>query len=205
MAKTDSEKLEDFFKKDSQWKSEYKKLRQIVKSLKLKEERKWMHPCYTLDNKNIVLIHGFKNFCALLFFKGALMNDPKNILVQQTENVQAGRQIRFTSIKEIEKLESTIKTYIKEAIRVEESGEKLELKKTEDYEVPDELEEMFEEIPNFRDAFESLTPGRQRGYLLHFAQAKQPKTRIARIEKNIDKIMEGIGLNDDYIQSKKKK
>ena len=139
-----------------------------------------------------------------MFFKGVLMKDPKKILVAQTENVQDRRQIRFTSLAEINKMESTIKAYIKEAIRVEKSGEKVELKKTQDYDMPSELEEKFREIPRFKEAFESLTPGRQRGYLLYFSGAKQSNTRSERIEKYVDAILDGIGLNDDYIKTKKK-
>jgi len=188
----------------NKWQKEYVRLREIVLECGLEEDFKWKHPCYTQDSRNIVLIHGFKDFCALMFFKGVLMKDPKKILVAQTKNVQEGRQIRFTSLAEINKMEKTIKTYIKEALRIEKSGEKIELKKTQDYDMPSELEEKFREMPRFKEAFESLTPGRQRGYLLFFSGAKQSKTRTERIEKYIDAIMDGIGLNDDYTKSKKK-
>lgn len=186
------------------WEKEYKKLHDTVLACGLEEDFKWKHPCYTLNGENVVLIHGFKDYCALLFIKGALMKDPKKILIQQTKNVQERRQIRFTSLAEIKKMEPTIKAYIKEAIRVERSGEKLELKKTEDYDVPRELKNKFDEMPRFKEAFESLTPGRQRGYLLYFSGAKQSTTRSERIEKYLDAILDGIGLNDDYSGNKKK-
>jgi uncharacterized protein YdeI (YjbR/CyaY-like superfamily) len=186
------------------WKAEYKKLRDIVLACGLEEDFKWKHPCYTFDGENVVLIHGFKDYCALLFIKGALMKDPKKILIQQTKNVQERRQIRFTSLAEIKKMESTITTYIKEAIRLEKSGAKLEYKKTEEYDVPDELIVKFQEMPRFKEAFETLTPGRQRGYLLYFSGAKQSQTRTDRIEKYVDAILDGIGLNDDYRSTKKK-
>lgn len=190
-------KVEEFLSKDSQWKEEYIKLRQIVLECEeLTEEFKWMHPCYTIKNKNIVLIHGFKEYCALLFHKGALLKDPQGILVQQTENVQAARQIRFTGLQEIVKLESVIKEYILEAIEVEKSGMEVKVKEHKEYIIPEELHTKFEEIPALKTAFEALTPGRQRAYIFHFSQPKQSKTRIARIEKAMERILNGKGLND---------
>lgn len=163
-------KVEEFLSKDSQWKEEYIKLRQIVLECEeLTEEFKWMHPCYTIKNKNIVLIHGFKEYCALLFHKGALLKDPQGILIQQTENVQAARQIRFTGLQEIVKLESVIKEYILEAIEVEKSGMEVTIKEHKEYIIPEELVSKFEEIPELKTAFEALTPGRQRAYILHFS------------------------------------
>ncbi|MCM3363860.1 MULTISPECIES: DUF1801 domain-containing protein [Bacillaceae] len=190
-------KVEEFLSKDSPWKEEYVKLRQIVLECEeLVEEFKWMHPCYTIKNKNIVLIHGFKEYCALLFHKGALLKDPQGILIQQTENVQAARQIRFTSLQDIVKLESVIKEYIHEAIEVEKSGLEVTIKEHKEYIIPEELETKFEEIPELKTAFEALTPGRQRAYILHFSQPKQSKTRVARIEKAMERILNGKGLND---------
>ncbi|WP_072994779.1 DUF1801 domain-containing protein [Pseudozobellia thermophila] len=178
------------------WKEELTKLREIILECGLNEEYKWMHPCYTDKGKNIVLIHGFKNYCAILFNKGALLKDPENILIQQTENVQAARQIRFTDLPEIFELKPIIKDYIKEAVEIEKSGIKIKKKKTTDFEIPNELEEKFGENPDFEEAFSRLTPGRQRGYLLYFNKPKQSKTKISRIEKNMERIMDGYGLND---------
>lgn len=190
-------KVDGYMRKLKQWKDEFELLRAIVLSCgELTEEVKWMHPCYTLDNKNIVLIHGFKEYCALLFHKGALMKDPEGILIQQTENVQAARQIRFTSATQIAAMEDTLKTYILEAIAVENAGLEVPMKKHEDYNVPEELHMKFEEIPGLKAAFEGLTPGRQRAYILFFSDAKQAKTRIARVEKMVPQILEGKGLND---------
>jgi uncharacterized protein YdeI (YjbR/CyaY-like superfamily) len=190
-------KVEEFLSKDSQWKEEYVKLRQIVLECEeLTEEFKWMHPCYTIKNKNIVLIHGFKEYCALLFHKGALLKDPQGILVQQTKNVQAARQIRFNNLQEIVKWESVIKKYILEAIEVEKSGLEVMIKEHKEYIIPEELETKFEEIPELKTAFEALTPGRQRAYILHFSQPKQSKTRVTRIEKAMERILNGKGLND---------
>ena len=178
------------------WKTELTKLREIILECGLKEEFKWMHPCYTDNGKNIVLIHEFKDYCAILFHKGVLLKDPENILVQQTENVQSARQIRFTDLPEIEELKPTIKEYIEEAIEIEKSGKKVEKKNTSDFNTPKELEQKFEENPDFKKAFEKLTAGRQRGYLLHFDKPKQSKTKTSRIEKNMERIMDGYGLND---------
>jgi uncharacterized protein YdeI (YjbR/CyaY-like superfamily) len=189
-------KVDAYMSRAKQWREESEKLREIVLACGLTEELKWGVPCYTSDDKNIVLIHGFKEYCALLFMKGALLKDPKGILITQTENVQSGRQIRFTSLKEIAKLAPTLKAYIKEAIEVEKAGLKVEMKKTEEFPVPEEFRRVLDDDPAYRDAFEALTPGRQRGYLLYFAGAKQSATRLSRIEKCRDKIFDGIGWND---------
>ncbi|WP_250432485.1 DUF1801 domain-containing protein [Hanstruepera flava] len=178
------------------WKPELSKLRDIISDSGLNEEFKWMHPCYTYNGKNIVLIHEFKNYCAILFHKGVLLNDPAKLLVQQTKNVQSARQIRFTDLPEIEELEPTIKSYINEAIQIEKSGKQVEKKSTSEYKTPKELKQKFSEDLNFKKAFENLTPGRQRGYLLYFNKPKQSKTKTSRIEKNINRIMNGYGLND---------
>ena len=188
--------LDFFFNKDRKWQDAYKQLRMIVLDCGLSEELKWGKPCYTYKHTNIVLIHGFKEYCALLFHKGALLKDTNGILVQQTENVQAARQIRFTNVEEIAGMKAALKAYIFEAIEVEKSGLKIDFKKTKEYKVPKEFEEVLKEIPELKTAFESLTPGRQRGYLLHFSQPKQSKTRISRIEKCMEQILNGKGLND---------
>ena len=190
-------KVDFFFNKASKWQSEYELLRKVCLACGLHEELKWGSPCYTFEsNKNIVLIHGFKEYCALLFFKGALLKDTDHILIQQTENVQAARQIRFTNAKEITKLQKILKTYIYQAIEVEKAGVKVELKKTDKYPVPEELEKKFKVSPALKKAFTALTPGRQRAYLLHCAQAKQSATRETRIEKCTPKILAGKGLLD---------
>ncbi len=188
--------VDRFLDRAKKWKEEMTFLRNICLACGVTEDFKWMHPCYTFQGKNVVLIQGFKDYCALLFHKGALLKDSENLLVQQTENVQAARQLRFTSTEEIEKLETIIKTYIFEAIEVEKAGLEVKLKKTSEFEIPEELQLKFKDDPNFKKAFEALTPGRQRGYLLHFSQAKQSKTRIARIEKSIPKIFDGKGFNE---------
>lgn len=195
-------KVDFFFNKATQWQKEYEQLRTIILDCNLVEELKWGQPCYTFtaaaggQKKNIVLIHGFKEYCALLFFKGALLTDPKKILIQQTENVQSARQIRFTNVKEIMKLEKTLKSYIYKAVEVEESGLKVELKKTSDYNIPEEFQKKLNKNAGLKKAFTALTPGRQRGYLFYFSQPKQSKTREARIEKSIPRILAGKGLND---------
>lgn len=189
-------KVDFFFDKDTQWQKEYTLLRKIALSCGLEEELKWGCPCYTFDGKNIILIHGFKEYCAYLLFKGALLGDPENILIQQTENVQSPRQIRFTSAKEITKLQATLKAYIYEAIEVEKAGLKVAPKKTKEYPVPEEFQQVLNKNKTLKKAFDALTPGRQRGYLLHFAQPKQAKTRTARIEKATPHILAGKGLND---------
>lgn len=198
-------KVDWFFEKEEKWKSEVKELRKIVLECHLTEDLKWGCPCYTYEKKNIVLIHVFKEYCAFLFFKGALMKDPKKILIQQTENVQSARQVRFTGLKEIKSLEADLKAYIFDAVEVEESGKKVELKKTKEYPVPEELTAKFQENSALEKAFGSLTPGRQRAYILHFSQPKQAKTRESRIEKCTPDILEGKGLNDvnEYLIQKK--
>ena len=185
-----------FFTKPTKWQEEYAELRMLVLECGLEEELKWGCPCYTLQKNNIVLIHGFKNYCALLFMQGALLKDPKKILVQQTENVQSARQIRFTDIHEILKNRSTIKTYIKEAISIHKAGLKVELKKTTEYKIPPEFQAVLDDMPDLKIAFEALSPGRQRGYLLYFSAPKQSKTRETRIEKYLQQILDGKGLDD---------
>ena len=189
-------KVDFFFHKDTIWKEEYQALRAIALDTGLTEDLKWGCPCYTFEKKNIVLIHGFKDYCAYLFFKGALLKDPKKILIQQTENVQSARQVRFTSVKEITKLKSALKAYIFEAAEIEESGAKVEYKKTSDFGVPDEFQKRLNKSAALKKAFYALTPGRQRGYLFYFSQAKQSKTREARVEKYVKKILSGKGLDD---------
>ncbi|MGN6647571.1 MAG: YdeI/OmpD-associated family protein [Cytophaga sp.] len=189
-------KVDFYFTKAKTWQEEIELLREIVLDCDLNEVLKWGCPCYTFEDSNIVLIHTFKEYCALLFFKGALMKAPKDILIQQTANVQAARQMRFTSAKEITKLKTSIKAYIKEAIAIEKAGLKVELKKTSEFEMPEEFKQVLKEDAALKKAFKTLTPGRQRAYLLHFSSAKQSKTREARIEKCIPDILEGKGLND---------
>ena len=186
-----------YLKRQKTWRAELGALRTILASSGLTEELKWGHPCYTLDGKNVALIHGFKEYCAILFNKGALLKDPKGLLVQQTSNVQSARHLRFTSLDQVTKLEKTIKAYLREAIAVERAGLKVQKKKTEDYEVAPEFERELAGNPDLRAAFAALTPGRQRGYLLHFAQAKLSSTRAARVEKHGPRILEGLGLDDD--------
>lgn len=189
-------KVDGFLSKSRKWKDEISLLRQIALECKLDEDYKWLHPCYTLNGSNIVLIHGFKDYCALLFFKGVLMKDKKKLLVQQTENVQDRRQLRFTSLGEIIKKKNTIKDYILEAIRIERSGAKIEYKKTSEFKMPAEFREHLIADKKLRAAFDKLTPGRQRGYLLYFSSAKQPQTRESRIKKYRPKIIAGKGLDD---------
>ncbi len=189
-------KVDAFIGREKKWAEEYKKLRAILRDFPLAEELKWGVPCYTFEKKNVVLMHGFKEYCALLFVKGVLLNDALGILIQQTENVQAGRHLRFTSVGEIAEMEPILKDYIREAIEVEKSGLKVEHKKTEDYEVPAELQSKLDEIPAFKAAFEALTPGRQRGYIFYFSAPKLSKTRQARVESYLQHILNGKGLND---------
>ena len=189
-------KVDWFFDKDTKWQAEYKHLRNIVLEWGLTEELKWGCPCYTFKGTNIVLIHGFKEYCAYLFHKGVLLKDTEKILIQQTENVQSARQIRFTSLEEITEKETILKAYIYEAIEVEKAGLKVELKKTKEFNMPEEFQKALDENPDLKTAFETLTPGRQRGYLLYFSQPKQSKTRESRIEKCTQRIFEGKGLND---------
>ncbi len=187
------EKVERYIDKAKKWKEETVMLREICLECGLQEDFKWMHPCYTYQGKNIVLIHGFKEYCALLFHKGALLKDTEKILVQQTKNVQSARQIRFTDKKQITDLKEVIKAYVFEAIEVEKAGLEVKMKKTSEYEMPEELEKAFENNLEFKTAFYDLTPGRQRGYLLYFSEAKQSKTRTSRIEKAKPKIFDGKG------------
>ena len=189
-------KLDAHFSKLQRWQKESKQLRRIVLDCGLAEELKWGQPCYTFENKNIVLIHGFKEYCALLFFKGALLKDPKGLLIQQTKNVQAGRQIRFTRVRQIVAMAPVLKAYIHEAIEVEKAGLKVKLKKTSDFTVPEEFQNKLDEIPALRTAFDALTPGRQRAYLFYFSAAKQSKTRQSRINKCLPQILKGKGLNN---------
>ena len=189
-------KVDVFLGEDEKWQEEFKKLRRIILDCQLDEELKWGKPCYSFQGNNIVLIHGFKEYCALLFFKGALLKDARGILVQQTENVQAARQIRFNSVREIIALEPILKAYILEAIEVEKAGLKVPLKKTTEFTVPEEFKKKLDEDPALKSAFEALTPGRQRGYLLYFSSAKQSKTRESRVEKWMPQILKGKGLDD---------
>ncbi|MDO7347964.1 YdeI family protein [Bacillus stercoris] len=189
-------KVDDFLNKAKKWKEEFEKLRTIILDCELTEDFKWMHPCYTYNNKNVVLIHGFKEYCALLFHKGALLQDVHGILIQQTENVQAARQIRFTNVQEINEMKTILKAYIQEAIEVEKAGLKVEVNNNIELSIPEELQNKFDEIPELKTAFEALTPGRQRAYTLYFSQAKQSKTRESRVEKYVQKILDGKGLKD---------
>jgi uncharacterized protein YdeI (YjbR/CyaY-like superfamily) len=198
-------KVDFFFNKATKWKGEFEKLRTIILDCGLIEELKWGNPCYTLpasssgrasEKSNIVLIHGFKEYCALLFFKGVLLNDAGNILIQQSENVQVARQVRFTGVREIAELESVLKAYIYEAIEVEKAGLKVNLKKNTELIFPEEFQKKLDEIPALKTAFETLTPGRQRAYNLYFSAPKLSKTRAARVEKCMQQILNGKGLND---------
>lgn len=189
-------KVDFFFDKANKWQEELNLMRNIALECELNEELKWGVPCYTFQGDNIVLIHSFKDYCAFLFFKGALLEDTDSILIQQSENVQAARQIRLTNRQEIVDLKKILKTYIYQAIEVEKAGLKVELKKTSEFEVAEEFQKKLNQMPNLQKAFYELTPGRQRAYLLHFSQAKQSKTREARVEKNIPNILDGKGLND---------
>lgn len=195
-ANNTNSKVDFYFDKAEKWQKELEQLRKIALDCQLTEELKWGTPCYTLGEKNIVLIHDFKEYCAFLFFKGALLKDTDNILIQQSDNVQAGRQIRFTNLKEITDQKDILKTYIYQAIEVEKAGLKVDLKETAEFEVSEEFQEKLDEMPQLKKAFHALTPGRQRGYLLHFSQPKQSKTRESRVEKNIPNILEGKGLKD---------
>jgi uncharacterized protein YdeI (YjbR/CyaY-like superfamily) len=189
-------KVDWYFSNAKKWREESDKLRAIVLDCGLTEELKWGKPCYTFQESNVVLIHGFKDYCALLFFKGALLKDAKGVLIQQTENVQAGRQIRFTNVREIVEMEPILKAYIKEAIKVEKAGLKMNYKKTSEFKVPEEFQNKLDKIPALKAAFNALTPGRQRGYILYFSAAKQSKTRESRVEKCMQQILGGKGLDD---------
>ena len=189
-------KVDFYFIKAKKWQEELEKLRMIVLDCGLTEELKWGCPCYTFQKTNIVLIHVFKEYCALLFFKGALLNDPEDILIQQTKNVQAARQIRFTNVREIVKMAPILKAYIYEAIEVEKAGLKVNLKKTSEFKIPEEFQNKLDAIPALKTAFDALTPGRQRAYILYFSAPKQSKTRESRVEKCMQQILNGKGLND---------
>lgn len=189
-------RVDFYFNKAEKWQEEIEQLRLIALDCGLTEELKWGSPCYTYQESNIVLIHVFKEYCAFLFFKGALLSDTHKILIQQSENVQAARQIRFTHVEEITEQRNILKTYIYEAVEVEKAGLKVNLKKTEDFIVVQEFQHKLDTIPALKTAFEALTPGRQKAYLLHFAQPKQSSTREARVEKWIPQILNGKGLND---------
>jgi uncharacterized protein YdeI (YjbR/CyaY-like superfamily) len=193
-------KVDWFFSKDTKWQKEFEKLRMIILDCGLIEKLKWGCPCYMFQNSNVVLIHGFKEYCALLFFKGALLNDPNGILIQQTKNVQSARQIRFTSanggIREILKMEKILKAYIYEAIEVEKAGLKVKMKKTPEFKIPEEFQNKLDKRPALKKAFYALTPGRQRGYIFYFSQPKLSKTRESRVEKYIKQILNGKGLDD---------
>jgi uncharacterized protein YdeI (YjbR/CyaY-like superfamily) len=191
-----SPKVDAFLRSQKKWRKEFTKLREIILACDLTEELKWGQPCYSLDGKNVILMHGFRDYCAVLFPKGVLLKDPKGVLIQQTKNVQAARQIRFTSLEDVVKTQKTLKTYIREAIQVEKAGLKVPFKRTKDFEMPEEFESRLEGSAALKTAFEALTPGRQRGYLLFFAQPKQAKTREARVAKYLPKILEGLGLDD---------
>ena len=190
-------KVDFYFNKAKKWQEEFEKLRMIILDCGLTEELKWGVPCYTFEKRNIVLIHGLKEYCALLFFKGALLNDPKDILIQQTKNVQAARQIRFTSVREIVKMKPILKAYIHEAIEVEKAGLKVNLKNTTEFIIPEEFQDKLDEIPSLKTAFDALTPGRQKAYVLYFSAPKQSKTREARVGKCMQQILNGKGLNDE--------
>jgi len=193
---TTNPKVDAFISRAKQWQSEFTKMREIALASQLTEDLKWGCPAYTLGKSNIVLIHGFKEYCAFLFFKGALMKDPNGLLIQQTENVQSSRQIRFTRLEEIEKLEPVLKAYIDEAVAVEKAGLKVEFKKPSEYPISDEFQLALDEIPALKTAFHALTPGRQRAYLLFFAAPKQSKTREERVKKYIPQILNGKGMDD---------
>jgi len=182
--------------KEKRWRSEFAALRQLCLASGLNEELKWGQACYDIDGRNVVLIHGFKDYCALLFMKGALLKDPKSILIQQTKNVQSARQIRFASLADINKQKAAVKAYIREAIAVEKSGAKVQMKSAAQFDVPEEFLTRLDDDPKLAEAFYALTPGRQKGYLLHFAGAKQSATRAARVEKHVPRILKGLGLDD---------
>ncbi len=189
-------KVDRFLSNTRKWKQEMEQLRQILLDCNLTEELKWGKPCYTYRDKNIVLIHGFKDYCALLFIKGVLLKDTDDILIQQTENAQSARQIRFKNLDDITRQIKILKAYVFEAVEVEKAGLEVELKKTTEYEIPKELQDKLDKDKQFKTAFESLTPGRKRGYYLYFSDAKQAKTRISRIEKSFPHILKGKGYNE---------
>jgi uncharacterized protein YdeI (YjbR/CyaY-like superfamily) len=193
---TPNPKVDFFFRKAKKWQEEFVKLRMIILGCGLTEELKWGVPTYTFQKSNIALIHGFKEYCAILFIKGALLHDVHGLLIQQTENVQAARQIRFTNVREIVEMEPILKAYIHEAIEVEKAGLKVNYKKATEFIIPEEFINKLEEVPGLQDAFEALTPGRQRAYILYFSAPKQSKTRESRVEKCLQQILDGKGLND---------
>ena len=193
-------KVDKYLSKAKKWQKELEKLRMIILDCQLSEELKWGVPCYTFQKSNIALIHVFKEYCALLFFKGALLKDANGILIRQTENVQAARQIRFTNVREIVEMETVLKAYIYEAIEVEKAGLKVNFKKTTEFIIPEEFQNKLDEIPALKTAFDALTPGRQRAYILYFSAPKQSKTRQSRVEKCMQQILNGKGLNDQYIR-----
>ena len=192
-------KVDAFLQKPQKWQKEFEKLRSILLDCPLTEELKWGVPCYTFQNKNVVLIHGFKEYCALLFFKGALLHDTHGILLRQTENVQASRQIRFTDVREIDAMESVLKEYVRQAVAVEQAGLEVDFKKSEEFGIPEELQAKFDELPDLKSAFDALTPGRRRAYLLYFSAPRQSKTRKARVEKYLQQILHGKGLHDEPV------
>jgi uncharacterized protein YdeI (YjbR/CyaY-like superfamily) len=189
-------KVDEFISKGQKWQGEFEKLRTIALDCLLNEELKWGNPCYTFQKSNIVIIQGFKEYCALMFFKGALLKDANHILIKMGKHTQAGRQIRFTNVQEIEEMEPILKAYIYEAIEVEKAGLEVKYKKTSDYKIPEEFQKKLDEIPALKRAFEALTPGRQRAYIIYFSQPKQSKTRESRVEKSVQQILAGKGLND---------
>ena len=189
-------KVDAVVRKQTRWRAEFEELRRILLASGLTEELKWGQPCYALDGKNVALIHGFKDYCAVLFHKGVLLKDPRGVLIQQTKNVQAARQLRFTSVQDVRRLEKTLRAYLQEAIALERAGKQVPLKRTEEFERPEELESELAADAALREAFASLTPGRQRAYLLYFSQPKQSKTRSARVQKYLPRILEGFGLDD---------
>jgi uncharacterized protein YdeI (YjbR/CyaY-like superfamily) len=195
MVKTNP-KVDEFIQKSKKWQEEFKELRTILLDCQLSEALKWGKPCYTFDNSNIAIIQGFKDYSALLFVKGSLLKDADGILIQQTENVQAARQVRFTNLPEIIELKPILRAYIHEAVEVEKAGLKVDYKQTSEYKIPEEFQKKLDEIPALKAAFEALTPGRQRAYLLYFSQPKQSKTRESRVKKSIPQILDGRGLND---------
>jgi len=189
-------KVDAFLRRQDRWRAELEGLREILLDSGLTEELKWGQPCYALDGKNVALIHAFKEYCAILFHKGALLKDPERVLIQQTKNVQAARQIRFTSVRDVTRLAPTVEAYLREAIEIERAGLKVPFKKTEDLELPAELESRLAASGKLRAAFAALTPGRQRAYIFHFSQPKRSETRAARVEKHLPRILAGLGLDD---------
>jgi uncharacterized protein YdeI (YjbR/CyaY-like superfamily) len=195
MNKTNPE-VDAYLNKVQQWQDELRELRRIVLECQLTEELKWRQPCYTFQKANVVIIQGFKDYCALMFFKGALLQDTDGILIKPGRNTQAGRQVRFTNVREIVEMEAILKAYIQAAVDVERAGLQVKLKKTSDFEIPEEFQAKLDEVPGLKTAFEGLTPGRQRGYLHYFSSAKQSKTRASRVERHMQRILDGKGLND---------